>query len=121
MEIKKRRMTCILCPIGCVMEVGFTNGETYVSENKCKQGIKYARTELVAPRRTLTTTVRVYKNGKKNTAPVRTDGDIPKHLLFDAMNELNKIEINHPAPRGTAVVKNLLGTGVDAVLTEDVR
>ncbi|WP_418733820.1 hypothetical protein [Ellagibacter sp.] len=39
-----RRITCIQCPMGCVMNVGFAeNGEvTSVEGNSCGRGKKYA-------------------------------------------------------------------------------
>jgi len=111
-------MTCILCPIGCVLAVSIKNNEITVTENQCKRGVKYARTEIKAPRRTLTTTVRVVIDGKKSTAPVKTNDVIPKSQLFDAMETINKIELDSPALAGSVVVRDLLGSGVDVVLTD---
>ena len=116
-----RRMTCIICPIGCLMEVSVTDAGLRVTNNKCKKGVRYGASEIESPRRTLTTTVRATLNGKKITVPVRTAGEIPKALMRDAMRELNGIEIINPLPSGHALVNDLLGTGVAVVLTDAAR
>ena len=114
------RITCISCPLGCRMDVVVENGEVRVTGNTCKRGAEYAKTEAIAPRRTLTTTVRGSIGGRTVIAPVRTKGDIPKGLLFEAMGVINGVRIDREMPLGAVVVENLLGTGVDVVLTDDV-
>ena len=54
-----RRITCIQCPMGCVMNVGFAeNGEvTSVEGNSCGRGKKYAQAEATNPVRTVCGTV----------------------------------------------------------------
>ena len=54
-----RRITCIQCPMGCVMNVGFAeNGEvTSVEGNSCGRGKKYAQAEANNPVRTVCGTV----------------------------------------------------------------
>ena len=55
-----KKMTCILCPVGCEINVQTQDGKIEnISGNACKRGEKYATTEVIDPRRTLTTTVRV--------------------------------------------------------------
>ena len=114
------RMTCIICPIGCVMEVSVFENTVSVTGNMCRKGIGYAEVEIESPKRTLTTTIRATVNGKKITAPVRTESDIPKNLLFDAMREINGVSVDGPLPAGYAVINDLLGTGVAVVLTDAV-
>ena len=115
-----KHMTCICCPFGCEMEVSAENNEVYVTGSKCEKGNEYAKTEILYPRRVLTTTVRCTINGKKIIAPVKTKGDIPKELLFQAMNVINGIELNSPLKMGDVVFCNILDTGVDIVLTDDL-
>ena len=53
---------CIICPTGCLVHVENVNGELIIEGHSCKRGEEYARDEFVAPKRILTTTMRV-ENG----------------------------------------------------------
>ena len=65
-ECKKQTipMTCIICPMGCNMEVTLDECDgkktvTEVRDNGCPRGAEYAKKELLNPTRTLTTTISV--------------------------------------------------------------
>jgi len=117
-----KEMTCIVCPVGCRMTVTMEDGAvTNVTGNNCKRGPAYAIDECTAPKRMLTTTIMLTSNGKRFLAPVKTKAPIPKGRLFDAMREINKAAVTVPAKRGDVVVRDVLGTGVDVVLTDDVE
>jgi len=122
LEANERKLTCIVCPVGCAMIVRLDErgGVEAVSGNKCKKGIDYAVEEFTAPRRVLTSTVHYDCGGKMKFAPVKTKGTIPKDMLLPAMREISKVRLDKPAAAGSAVLKNLLGTGVDVVLTDDI-
>ena len=110
--------TCIVCPVGCLLTITMDNGQvTGVTGNTCKRGPAYAIEECTAPKRMLTTTIRT---GFGKPAPVKTSAAIPKGLLFQAMEAINAVVWAHPAKRGTVVLANLLDTGIDVVLTDDI-
>ncbi|NLT12604.1 MAG: DUF1667 domain-containing protein [Clostridiaceae bacterium] len=52
-----RELTCIVCPTGCRLRVDIDT--LTVTGNQCKRGLKYGLEELTAPRRTVTSTVRI--------------------------------------------------------------
>ncbi|MBR4723815.1 MAG: DUF1667 domain-containing protein, partial [Clostridia bacterium] len=55
----KRNLTCIVCPMGCSIDVEFENGEVLsVTGNTCKRGAEYAKNECISPVRTITSTVK---------------------------------------------------------------
>ena len=57
--MEKRELTCIGCPMGCPPTVELENGAvTAVYGNTCPRGDAYARKEVTAPTRIVTTTVR---------------------------------------------------------------
>ena len=86
----KKEMICIVCPMGCHLTI---DTETLdVKGNTCPRGAEYAKEELVAPKRVITSTVRI-EGGLHRRMPVKT-GDI--------------------------VIKNVLGTGVDVVACRDM-
>ena len=81
-EVKE--YTCIVCPMGCPLKVELEDGKVMsVTGNTCPRGEKYAVTESTAPRRVLTSTVRV-TGGHLPLCPVRTKGDIPKEKLLQS-------------------------------------
>jgi CxxC motif-containing protein len=90
-----------------------------ISGHTCKRGEKYARTEVIDPRRTLTTTMRV-REGKSPLVAVKSERPLPKGLLFGCMGEINKTAVRAPVRIGDTVIKDILGTGIDIVATERV-
>ena len=119
MEQTVKELTCIVCPMGCTLKVTMEGKKVLsVSGNSCPRGAKYAETEMTAPTRVLTSTVRV-NGGQIPLCPVRTKGAIPKESLFDAMKEVNKVTLKAPVTFGDVAVKNILGTGIDIVVTNE--
>ena len=115
----KRELTCIVCPIGCQLSVTLENGVvTEVTGNTCPRGKQYAIDECTNPVRTITTTARTADGG---VIPVKTAQPIPKELMFDCMQEINKATVTLPAHIGDVVIKNLLNTGVDVVVTANMK
>jgi len=108
----KREMICIMCPMGCNLTVEYEGEEIKVSGNTCNRGVSFAQEEVKCPKRTLTTLVKT-KGGVK---ACKTTKPIPKELLFDAMKEIEKLRLEK-ADFGEIVVKDLLGTGADVVVT----
>ena len=115
----KRELTCIVCPIGCALTVSDEDGEMKVSGNTCPRGAVYGKNEVTNPTRTLTTTVRV-GNREKTVVAVKSDRPIPKGMLFDAMNEINKIRAEAPIKIGDVLAADLLGV-CDIVATAEVK
>lgn len=117
----KREMVCIVCPNGCHLTVeGAERPETAViTGNTCPRGAAFAKAELTHPTRSLTTTVRT-ANAALCVLPVRTDGELPKERLADAMRALSAVTVTAPVRCGDVVVKNLLGTGVDVIATANL-
>lgn len=116
-----KEMTCIVCPMGCPLKVTMNGDEIVdVTGNTCPRGKKYAITEVTAPRRVLTSTVRV-ESGHLPLCPVRTRGDIPKGLLFDAMKEVDALVIKAPVAIGDVLIPDICGTGVPLVACRNIH
>lgn len=116
-----KEMTCIVCPMGCPLRVTMDGEEIVrVEGNTCPRGKNYAITEVIAPRRVLTSTVRV-EGGHLPLCPVRTQGDIPKGLLFDAMGEVNALNIQAPVAIGDVLIPDICGTGVSLIACRNIR
>lgn len=125
LPVTEEQMTCIICPMGCSMEVriehdGLEKRVLSVRDNGCPRGEQYAFKEVRHPTRTLTTTVAV-KNGEAPLVPVKTSAEIPKQLLFSAMEILRRIVIDAPVSCGQIIIKDLLGTSVAVTACADVE
>lgn len=116
----KREMVCVSCPMGCAITVELDDNNEVVSVtgNTCPRGDKYARQECTHPERMLTSTVKV-EGGRLPVVPVKSASPIPKEMLFDAMKEVNKVTLKAPVTFGDVAVKDILGTGIDIVVTNE--
>jgi len=111
-----REMYCITCPNGCHLRVAGQGHDIAVEGHKCDRGITFAEAEMNNPTRSLTTTVRTRFPGIP-VLPVRTDGEIPKDKIMDAMYELNEVVIADELDCGAVVLENVAGTGINVILT----
>jgi CxxC motif-containing protein len=121
-EQNEKDLICILCPLGCKMKVSGCADkpeDLVIRGQQCKKGREYAFEEYTNPTRTLTSTV-VIHNAPLARMPVKTNKALPKHLIFQAMKEINKVELTAPVKIGTAVIKNLLKTDIDVVATRSM-
>lgn len=116
----KRELICIVCPQGCHLTVTEENGSYTVTGNTCKRGEAYGVKEVTAPRRVITSTVKL-AGGRLPRMPVKTNGDIPKELIFQCMEEINHITVTAPVKAGQVVLPNVLDTGVDVVATRTME
>jgi CxxC motif-containing protein len=117
-----RDMVCIVCPLGCKLKV--SKNDTVqtgydVEGNKCSRGKDYGIKEMTNPTRVLTTTV-VISNTSVKRLPVKTSGAIPKHLLSQAMELINWVEVKAPVKVGQVIVKNILDIGVDLIASRSM-
>lgn len=111
-------IVCIVCPTGCRMTAEKNGDEWIITGNTCPRGAAFARAELTHPMRSLTTTVRT-NSVAMPMLPVRTDGEIPKELLFDAMRQLDKIIITAPLKCGDIILPAVSGTETAVIATCD--
>lgn len=114
-----KQLTCIVCPIGCRITADIINGEYEFSGNRCARGAEFAKTELTAPKRSLTTTVRTAFRDMP-ALPVRTNGEIPKETIPDAMRVLGSVLVSHRIGIGDIVVKDIMGSGCDIIAASDM-
>jgi CxxC motif-containing protein len=113
-----KKIVCITCPNSCVMDVDEMAAPIAVTGNKCKRGTEFALAELTHPMRTLTCSV-------ATTLPdvpvlsVRTTTEIPKEKIFAARKFLRGIVIDSRVGIGECIVKNILDTGADVIITSN--
>ena len=119
--MKKTELTCIGCPMGCLVTVEL-DGDTIisVSGHTCPRGEIYARKEVTAPTRIVTSTVRV-TGGSRERVSCKTASDIPKDKISDVMRAVNSATVTAPVRIGDILIENAAGTGVDVIATSNAE
>ena len=91
MSMEKRELTCINCPMGCQLTVTLDGGAvTKVEGQTCPRGEAYARTEVTAPVRTVTTTVHI-TGGRAPMLSVKTAAPVPKSAVPQVLRALKTV------------------------------
>lgn len=115
-----RTLVCIGCPKGCFITVDKnTDGSLIITGNTCKIGEEYARNEVTAPKRTVTSIMKV-SGGSSRVVAVKTKQEIPKGMIFACMDVINNTVVRAPVRIGDVLIGNIAGTGVDVVATANV-
>ena len=116
----KTELTCIRCPIGCLLTASVENGEVSITGNSCPRGEAYGKKEVTDPTRTVTGSARV-EGGELPLVSVKTATDIPKDRMFDVMAEIRALRVKAPVRIGDVLLENAAGAGSDIVATRNVR
>ena len=111
-----KTLTCIECPMGCEITVLINSGNVQeIKGNGCPRGAKYAKEEVVCPKRILTTTV---KSDCGKLVSVKTDKGVDKDSLLEVMEKIKSIKVNLPIKIGDVVKENLV-RGVNLIATSN--
>jgi len=113
------RLTCILCPVGCELEIWRTERGLDVRGNQCDKGIDFATEEVLFPKRNLATSVPV-KDSVPRLVSVRLSDRVPRVMIFPILAEIAKLRPEPPVRRGQVLIANVLGIGVDVIATRTV-
>ena len=115
-------LTCIGCPMGCELTENYTEGDAdsvVVTGNTCEKGRIYGTNEVISPKRTVTGTVNVV-NREGTVVSVKTVPEIPKDMVIPVSEELNNLYVEAPTHIGDVVVRDILGTGSDLLITKNI-
>jgi len=119
MSSKVYRFTCIICPLGCALEVEIENGKVKeVKGYTCKRGKDWAIEEVTNPKRVVMSVIKV-KNGNMPTVSVKTDKPIPKAKIPELMKLLADLEVEGPVKVGQVILENPLGLDTKIVATRE--
>ena len=117
--METKEICCVVCPMSCAVKVHAEGNTIRKIENfGCPRGKEYARTEFLAPRRVLTSTVKA-KGYVCPVIPVRTSAPVPKDKVFEVMEVIRGLECGEPFEVGRVLAENVLGTGSDIVLCSE--
>ena len=107
----KKSFVCIVCPRGCMLTI---DDEMNVSGNTCIRGKDYAISEVTNPTRTITSSVDCLVS-------VKTDKPVPKGKIFEVMKEIDKASVEAPTKIGDIAIENILGLGVNVLITKEIK
>ena len=119
----KKKITCITCPSGCLLEAEYdlTKKEIIsLKGNQCKKGHKVAQDELFDPKRILTTTVKINSRFFKRL-PVRSNIPAPKGMIERMVKEIKRIQIALPVKMGDVLAINFMDTGVNIISSSTIE
>lgn len=114
-----RKMTCLVCPVSCQLEIQEEAGQVRVEGNRCPRGLDFAQREVTRPMRTLSSTVRS-DSPDLPLLPVKLSGPVPKDRLMDVMDQIRPLRVSGPIRQGQVLLADVLGLGVDLVATCDL-
>ena len=110
--MEKRNLTCIMCPLGCQLTVLKDGDDITVTGNNCKRGEIFGKEEVTCPMRIVTSSVKT----EKGVRACKTSKPVPKSMIFEVMKEIEKLRLKN-VKFGEVVIKNVLNTGADIVIT----
>ncbi len=113
-------IVCIVCPKGCRLTVTKENKEMMVTGNQCKRGVAYGLEEVTNPTRIITSTVRL-NHPIHRRMPVVTKGAVPKGMMFEVMEQINRVQLELPVHMGDVVIENVMGTGINVVASRTIE
>jgi CxxC motif-containing protein len=114
------RLTCVLCPVGCELEVrGNEAGGLDVEGNQCDKGVPFAVEEVLYPKRNLATSVPV-RGSETKMVSVRLSDRVPREMIFPILAEIAALRPEVPVRRGQVLIAGVLGTGADVIATRTV-
>ena len=112
-----KEFTCIVCPLDCLIKV---DDQNQINGYSCIRGLEYAKNEIFAPKRMLSTTIRT-DNKDVPVISVKTDGAIPKEFIFDVLKIIKSFVLTHSVEVGDILIENVLNTGVNVVSTKSLK
>ena len=99
------RFTCIVCPLGCSIEVEVENGKVKdIKGCRCPRGKEWAVQEVTNPRRVVMSVVPV-EGGALPTVSVKTAEPVPKDKIPELMKFLAKLRLKAPVKVGETVAE----------------
>ncbi|MEG1551717.1 MAG: DUF1667 domain-containing protein, partial [Oscillospiraceae bacterium] len=101
----------------CLMRVEQDGDKIEVFDATCKRGVEFAKNELTNPMRSITTTVAT-KFEDFPLLSVKTEGELPKGKIFEAMQKVNEVTVKKRLKVGDVVISDLFGTNL--VATSDM-
>ncbi len=110
------RFTCIICPLGCSIEVEMEGGKIKeIRGHTCPRGEEWVLEELRAPKRIVMTVLPV-ENSYLPVVSVKTSQPVPREKIPALMRYLSNIKLRAPITMGQVVAEF---EGIEIVATRN--
>lgn len=106
------KTTCIMCPLGCELNIETGKSGISVTGNTCVRGETYAKAEVVNPMRAVSTLIKLEGGG---VIPVKTTDLVPKSMIPKILKAVSKITLKTKPKFGSVIIKDILGTKTDII------
>ena len=118
-----RNITCIVCPIGCGIEIeSGDENNLMITGNKCQRGAVYAQEEIRSPKRVVTATASLNEvNCSVRRVPVKTSVPCLREKIPELLNDIYMIKVSLPVKIGDALITNWKNQGIDVVATRSIE
>jgi CxxC motif-containing protein len=113
------RLTCLLCPLGCELEVEHEGERIEVRGHQCDKGPGFAAEEVLRPKRNLAASIPLGGTLDRMVS-VRLTDRVSRDMMFPILVEIAKLRPPAPVRRGDVLIRNVLGSGVDVIATRTV-
>ncbi len=115
-----KELICTNCPMGCPLTVEYEDGKILsITGNTCKNGITFGTNEVLCPKRTITSIVKI--TNRDMMLSVKSESELPKERIFEFMDIINKTTAKAPVKTGDIIVENIGGTGINIVATKSIK
>lgn len=112
---------CIVCPRGCNLNYEYDDDQQLIiTNNGCKRGPEYLSQELVAPKRMLTTTVKVI-GGEFPVVPVHGSEYVDKDEVNELVRYLKSIEVKAPIKCDTELSRFINDKEIKILASRDIK
>ena len=121
-----RNLTCIVCPIGCSLQVDDSGGPAAltVSGNRCPRGAVYAQEEIRAPKRTVTATCRIEGRAAglyaPRRVPVKSAVPCPREKIPALLADIYRTKVTLPVKAGDTIIAGWNGEGINIVAVRSI-
>jgi CxxC motif-containing protein len=118
-----KELICIVCPIGCRLNVMEDGKNLSVTGNKCQRGAVYAKEEIYAPKRIVTATCKIANSsltGSVNRVPVKTSTPCLRENIPALLDDIYKTMVTLPVKTGDVIITDWKGKGIDIIATRNL-
>ena len=120
-----RNLTCIICPIGCSLEIEESSPDNFsINGSSCPRGEIYAQEEIRSPKRIVTATIAVQaEHGSAlsvRRVPVKTVSPCPKEKINALLCDIYRMKVSLPVKAGDIIISNWNGSGIDIAASRTI-
>jgi CxxC motif-containing protein len=119
--VESTELLCIGCPLGCHLTIEHADGDIIeVRGFRCRKGDRFAREELTAPVRNVSTTIGI-RGARLARLPVQAGTPVPKESVRRLCERARPLVVDAPITLGDVVATvDLDGAVIDLVATRSL-